>query len=586
MPCSGRSPRPPDGFPLVYQNFPACRYASAMFSRGSAFRFLSWVALLVAGLVAGPATAAPIALHACVLRAQPGLSARLLFDDPGRFDCRTPQQRLGSGDFWVRSGRLPPSAAAADEIVSAAVWQDRATIHILYADGAIRSVRYTSRTTGSHLKLGAMVHVALPHRAAPPIRLLWHIEGATNLRGIVLGATLLDQADAVRSEVLLASLYGGFAGMAIAMLVCNLALWAALRQTFQPAFCLLLLCIVCYAGTSSGALGEWLPDIENTTRLRLNGFLLGASGAAVVFFARSFFERAVFAGWLGRISGAVSIGVFATGTMYALFAPWQAQWLDGMVAASFTGLMLLVPMILWRAWTLRSNYLWLFAFTWGGPVTLAGIRILTALGVIPWTVWIDNSTLISMALEVILSSVAIAYRIHLLSRERDQAQARESAALHLAEIDPLTGLLNRRAFLSRAIGRAGEQTLLLADIDHFKHVNDTIGHDGGDEVLRVFSRALRAAVPADALVSRFGGEEFAIVVDVDADLAASDILDRLRAQRMPFDLRVTASIGTCNGVLARESDWKALYRCADRALFEAKASGRDRTRAAPAQFAA
>ena len=249
-------------------------------------------------------------------------------------------------------------------------------------------------------------------------------------------------------------------------------------------------------------------------------------------------------------------------------------------------LMLLVPMILWRAWRVRSNYLWLFAITWGSPIALAGTRILSATGVIPWSFWIDNCTLISMALEVLLSSVAIAYRIHLLSRERDQAQARESAALYLAEIDPLTGLLNRRAFLSRAIGRVGEQTLLLADIDHFKNVNDTIGHDGGDEVLRVFARALRAALPGDALVSRFGGEEFAIVVDADAQLAAADILDRLRTERMPFDLRVTASIGTCTGPLERESDWKALYRCADRALFDAKASGRDRTRSAPILAAA
>ena len=425
-----------------------------------------------------------------------------------------------------------------------------------------------------------MIHIAIPHRLAPPVRLLWQVDGATNLRGIVMGATLIDHAASVHDELVLAGLYGAFAGMAIAMLVCNLALWAALRQTFQPAFCLLLVCVVCYAVTSSGALGEWLPHFDNNMRLRLNSLFLGASGAAVVFFARAFFERAVFAGWLGRLGIMVSVGVFGTGAAYAVFAPWHARLFDALVAASFMMLMLLVPLILWRAWRLRSNYLWLFAITWGGPITLAGCRILSALGVIGWSFWIDNSTLISMALEVVLSSVAIAYRIHLLSRERDQAQARESAALYLAEIDPLTGLLNRRAFLSRAIGRTGDQILLLADIDHFKNVNDTIGHDGGDEVLRVFARALRAAVPPDALVSRFGGEEFAIVVDADSDLAASDILDRVRTERMPFDLRVTASIGTCIGTLDRESDWKALYRCADRALFDAKASGRDRTRAA------
>jgi PleD family two-component response regulator len=57
-----------------------------------------------------------------------------------------------------------------------------------------------------------------------------------------------------------------------------------------------------------------------------------------------------------------------------------------------------------------------------------------------------------------------------------------------------------------------------------------------------------------------------------------DILARLRAGRMPFDLKVTASIGACSGPLMKETDWKALYRGADRALFEAKADGRDRVR--------
>ncbi|MFX7784946.1 diguanylate cyclase, partial [Acinetobacter baumannii] len=80
----------------------------------------------------------------------------------------------------------------------------------------------------------------------------------------------------------------------------------------------------------------------------------------------------------------------------------------------------------------------------------------------------------------LISSVGIAYRIRLLGRERDEARAQELAARALADIDPLTGLLNRRAFLHRAIGRPGAQTLLILDIDHFKAVNETIGHDGGD----------------------------------------------------------------------------------------------------------
>jgi len=98
-------------------------------------------------------------------------------------------------------------------------------------------------------------------------------------------------------------------------------------------------------------------------------------------------------------------------------------------------------------------------------------------------------------------------------------------------------------------------------------------------VLRVVARALRGVAPTGALVARFGGEEFAIVADATAALPAARVLEALRAERMPFDVLVTASIGTCAGPLERETDWKQLYRRADQALFAAKAAGRDRARA-------
>ena len=148
----------------------------------------------------------------------------------------------------------------------------------------------------------------------------------------------------------------------------------------------------------------------------------------------------------------------------------------------------------------------------------------------------------------------------------------------LADIDPLTGLLNRRGFLREAIGRGGDHRLFIVDIDHFKRVNDTLGHDGGDEVLRIVARSLRAVAPAGAIVARIGGEEFAILTGIFAPLDAQAMLGRIRAERMPFDVTVTVSIGSCAGGIDSEAAWKSMYRRADRALFEAKAAGRDRAR--------
>src|SRR3546814_11686166 len=80
----------------------------------------------------------------------------------------------------------------------------------------------------------------------------------------------------------------------------------------------------------------------------------------------------------------------------------------------------LIP-IMWRAWRMKSNYLWLFAVAWAMPIAFAGARLANSFDLVAWHFWIDNSTIASMAIEAMLSSVAIAHRIRLLSRERDTA---------------------------------------------------------------------------------------------------------------------------------------------------------------------
>ncbi|MCP3735844.1 GGDEF domain-containing protein [Sphingomonas sp. RP10(2022)] len=532
--------------------------------------------LIVAGLFAAPAMAAMTPLRTCVLPDAGGERPAALFANPARFDCTTRQTAYGTGDFWLLSQPLP-AIGHGEQVRQASLWQDRLTLYVLYADGAIRRTGFTSATTGRHLMLGAIVQMALPQHAARPVRLLWHIEGSLNRRGILVGPTLADHHATAKAEIVMAALYAAFGGMCLALLIYNLALWAALRRAFQPAYCLMVLCLLAYAFSSSGLLGQWTA-IDNNDRQRLNYVLLAWSAAAAVIFARAFLERRVFDGWLRHYSNAVISFLLIATASYAILSPRFADITDPLSTAGyFLVITLLVP-ILWRAWRRRSNFLWVFALAWGAPVALASVRVLAAFNVIGWHLWIDNSTLLAMSLEAALSSLGVAYRIRLLSLERDEAREQEIAARLLAATDPLTGLLNRRAFLDSAIGRDEPHQLILIDIDHFKSINETIGHDGGDEVLRVIARALRAAAAAQSLVARVGGEEFAILTPQAAALDARAVLDTLREERMPFDLTVTASIGTCTGALPRETDWKAMYRSADQALFAAKAAGRDRVR--------
>ncbi len=512
----------------------------------------------------------------CIARAQPGQRAADLFAGRVAVDCTAPQRNFGSGDFWVLSSRVNRTGDVA--LRSGSVWQARRTVYALYADGEIVARTSDGRAASRDLQLGAIFLDRLPERAAPLVRVAWKIEGSANLRGIVNGPRLATIRESGWSNLYLAAIYAAFAGMCLALIIHHLALWTAMRHLFQLKYVLMVLILLGFTFTSSGAIAWAFPGIDNNDRLRLNYIGLGLSAAAALSFARSFFEERVFAGAVGRSATLVSLAVLAASFGYAALAPWQMLLLDKAFAIAFLALIGFVGVILWRAWRLRSNYLWVFALAWGAPVAFAALRVANNFGLIGWSFWVDQSTMLSMAAEALLSSVGITYRIRLLSRERDEARIQELAARALADADPLTGLLNRRAFLHGAIGREGDQTLFVIDLDHFKAVNETIGHDGGDEVLRVFARGLRAAAPDGALVARIGGEEFAVVMDAKRAVDPDDLLARLRVERMPFDMAITASIGTFTGPLATESDWKTLYRGADRALYVAKADGRDRVR--------
>ena len=151
-----------------------------------------------------------------------------------------------------------------------------------------------------------------------------------------------------------------------------------------------------------------------------------------------------------------------------------------------------------------------------------------------------------------------------------------------ADTDPLTGLLNRRAMENKIRQLRSDGVpfaLAMADLDHFKHLNDTYGHDTGDRALRLFARVMSNAVRDSDLVSRHGGEEFVIVLPGADVTAAAPVLHRVRssleesigaAQVPPF----TVSIGLVDSTWS--NDLLSLLRSADRALGEAKDQGRDR----------
>ncbi|MGH9178946.1 MAG: GGDEF domain-containing protein, partial [Acidimicrobiales bacterium] len=168
-----------------------------------------------------------------------------------------------------------------------------------------------------------------------------------------------------------------------------------------------------------------------------------------------------------------------------------------------------------------------------------------------------------------------------------RAAALRAQVERLAGTDALTGLANRRVFqesLARELAvaaRRGERCgLVVLDVDHFKAVNDTHGHQAGDEVLRLVGRALAEAARETDTAARYGGEEFAVVVPGCATSEAAAVAERLRAAVIatcaagPVPVTVSAGVASYP---ADALDGDALVAAADAGLYRAKRLGRNRT---------
>ena len=214
-----------------------------------------------------------------------------------------------------------------------------------------------------------------------------------------------------------------------------------------------------------------------------------------------------------------------------------------------------------------------------GVAFLIALMLVSTIGLDPQAVWDRPDRLIFPIALVITAAIF-----------SGAAQASDREHRREAVLDPLTGLLNRSAMLNRfeeleQLAGHGEHAslgLLVADLDHFKQVNDEHGHPAGDAVLKDVAYAMRKALRAFDLVYRVGGEEFVVLLP-GADLERTmDVGERLReavAECRTGDIAVTMSLGAAaaRGGGVRFID---LYGAADAALYAAKRGGRDRVCAA------
>jgi len=176
-----------------------------------------------------------------------------------------------------------------------------------------------------------------------------------------------------------------------------------------------------------------------------------------------------------------------------------------------------------------------------------------------------------------------------LSRELSKKNRRlEKANLRIRELmntDPLTDLANRRHFQSRyqewtsvAVRHHSPLSIIMADLDHFKHINDGYGHAAGDQVLKRFGRMLKIFSRKEDLPARFGGEEFIVLLPHTTGDEAFHLGNRIRQELASEDIlgdgrRITVSMGIAEWNATESFD--ILVKRADAALYEAKKRGRN-----------
>ena len=203
----------------------------------------------------------------------------------------------------------------------------------------------------------------------------------------------------------------------------------------------------------------------------------------------------------------------------------------------------------------------------------------------------SHGTSIGLIIEALLLSYLVSYKFKIMELEQEKDRIKQIELKLLASTDPMTKLYNRRYFTEISekvlfLSRRGkkELSIIILDIDRFKVVNDTYGHQFGDEVLIALSRLLVEHQRKSDIVCRYGGEEFVILLPDSSLIDATNIAEKLRklveslSMQAPSNdnFKFTVSFGVSEVDLKREDDIKFALKRADDALYMAKNSGRNK----------
>ncbi|MEX0603269.1 MAG: diguanylate cyclase [Marinobacter sp.] len=338
---------------------------------------------------------------------------------------------------------------------------------------------------------------------------------------------------------------------------------------------------------SDPSLNDSRMGLRDRHRRSIMRLIFGATGSTLVVFAflQLFNDNVAFA-----LFELVASGVLIFGAFRVESSPHLLRWIHGYLIASFSFFVYIIAM----PGASSSAFVWIFIM----PILsylllgrLAGFLLAVPFMLVGGFFYylqleaLNNARTMIDLLNPAFCALLTVMFMHLYETRRAEAQDK---LVILAETDALTGLPNRSNFqttLERTVKEAGRSktpfALVLMDIDHFKRVNDTLGHDAGDEVLRHISGLLSERLRETDFVGRLGGEEFGLILRDVSTPGAFPVVDNLR-QRIEsnsifydaHEVKLTASFGIAYWPKDAEK-LHDLYQVADRRLYGGKRAGRN-----------
>lgn len=485
---------------------------------------------------------------------------------------------IGARPHWLRFDLRNTSSGELERWLSIETsWLDHIDVYLLQDDRTVLHEQMGDAYPFSERPVGNRFFV-LKHNY-PPGKTVLYLRVATG-DPMVIPAYLTDR-EAMYQRGLRENLnFGLVYGVILALLLYNLVLFLGIRNSrylyYSVYLAFFLLMNFAYTGHAYQLL--W-PDNPTLQRWG-NPVLMIAYAISGLLFAFHFLDtRKYFPRWY-RFTW-ILCGLFVLAEIWAIKVEAHAMALQ--VAFSFV-MPYAAGMILFGAMALHAGNKSAKYFLYASIVAAVGAAVtgLTVWGIMPYNPYYYRAVEFGTMIEAVLLALALADLFRRSQEERLQAEK-------LARIDPLTGLNNRRAFTEQAgslwrlgVRRDHLMSVLLLDMDGFKAINDTFGHDTGDRVLVQAAETIASAARAEDVLARWGGEEFILFMPETGVNQAVNVAERIRQriEAMRFEIggtatSVTASIGVSQyGPDTASLD--SLISLADKKLYQAKRTGRNR----------